>query len=78
MTKRKSIAFSPRTLNRRTAVENILRHDYDDNDIECFTYVEIGTNSATETLIYYKAENLNVYAIIVDINSQMTSWSIIC
>ncbi len=74
---RKSIAFSPRTLKLRTAAENILRHDYDNNDVECFTYIEIGVNSATDTLIYYKAENLSVYAIIIDIDGQLTSWSIV-
>jgi len=75
--KKKSIAFSPRTHKLRTAAEDVLRHDYDDNDVECFTYIEIGANSATDTLIYYKAENLSVYAIIVDIDGQLTSWSIV-
>lgn len=74
---RKSVAFSPRTHKLRTAAENVLRHDYDDNDVECFTYIEIGANSATESLIFYKAENLSVYAIIVDMDGQLTSWSIV-
>ena len=75
--RKKSIAFSPRTHKQRTGAENILRHDYDDDDVECFTYIEIGVNSATESLIFYKAENLSVYAIIIDIECQLTSWSIV-
>jgi hypothetical protein len=75
--RKKSIVFSPRTHKQRSAAENILRHDYDDDDVECFTYIEIGVNSATESLIFYKAENLSVYGIIIDIEGRLTSWSIV-
>lgn len=75
--RKKSITFSPRTHKQRAIAEDILRHDYDDNDVECFTYIEIGANSATESLIYYKAENLSVYAIIIDIDGNLNSWSMV-
>lgn len=70
-------AFSPKTAKQRALAEDVLRHDFDDDDVKCFTYIEIGANSATESLIYYKAENLSVYAIIIDIDGNLSSWSVV-